>query len=372
MLNQKLRIAVFSDVHLGHRRTPTESIISNLKRDIPDTAATAELDVIFIPGDLFDRFLSLPDASVYEIHAWIARLLRTCKRRDIVLRVLEGTPSHDWKQSRLVESINENTGIEADARHVSELSIEHHERYGMDLLYIPDEWSIDNDDTWKQVCQLMSEHRLEQVDFILMHGQFPYQLPPHVNVPTHDPDRYVSICRHYVFCGHVHIPSTYKNIVVPGSYDRLSHGEEHAKGHWRALADPSGDSSAVFVENEGATLYRSIDCCHLSVEEALEKVDTAVTALTNGSHVRVEADRNDPIASSMDVLKRKYPEFNWSSKLQSKAKSGKEMLQDMRAKYQTTPITQRTISDMVGDRLKQMACDESTIQQCLSALGEVT
>jgi DNA repair exonuclease SbcCD nuclease subunit len=372
MLNQTLRIATFSDVHLGHRRTPTESIIENLKRDIPDTAETGKLDVIFIPGDLFDRFLTLPDTNVYEIHAWIARLLRTCKRRDIVLRVLEGTPSHDWKQSRLVESINENTGIDADARHVPDLSIEHHQRFDMDIMYIPDEWSSDNDDTWKQVQQLLSEHRLEQVDFILMHGQFPYQLPPHVNVPTHDPDRYVSICRHYVFCGHVHIPSRYENIIVPGSYDRLTHGEEHPKGHWRVLVNPKGDDEVVFYENHGATLYKSVDCCHLSVEEALEKVDQLVEPLLAGSHVRVEADREDPIASSLDVLKRKYPEFNWASKLQSKAKSGKEMLQDMRAKYQTKPITQRTIGDMVGGRLKQMECDDSTIQQCLNALGEVT
>lgn len=372
MLNQALRIATFSDVHLGHRRTPTESIINNLKRDIPDSAETADLDVIFIPGDLFDRFLSLPDSNVYEIHAWIARLLRTCKRRDIVLRVLEGTPSHDWKQSRLVESINENTGIGADARHVPELSIEHHKRFGMDLLYIPDEWSIDNDDTWSQVCQLMSEHRLEQVDFTLMHGQFPYQLPPHVNVPTHDPDRYVSITRHYVFCGHVHIPSRYKNIIVPGSYDRLSHNEEHAKGHWRVLVNPDGDDEVTFVENAGATIYRNIDCIGLTVDEAFETVDAVVGTLPDASHVRIEADKADPIAASLHVLKQKYPQFSWTSKLQSKAKSGKEMLQDMRAKYQTKPITQRTIGDLVGERLKRMACDESTISQCMKALSEVS
>lgn len=372
MLNQALRIAVFSDVHLGHRRTSNESIIENLKRDIPDTAETADLDVIFIPGDLFDRFLTLPDPQVYEIHAWIARLLRTCKRRDIVLRVLEGTPSHDWKQSRLVESINENAGINADARHVPELSIEHHDRFGMDLLYIPDEWSSDNDDTWMQVRQLLSEHRLEQVDFTLMHGQFPYQLPPHVQVPTHDPDRYVSITRHYVFCGHVHIPSQYKNIIVPGSYDRLTHNEEHAKGHWRVLVNPKGDDEVTFVENVGATIYRTVDCYGLSVDEALEKIDKAVAELPDFSHTRVDADREDPIAASMLELKRKYPQFTWTTKLQSKAKTGKEMLQDMRAKYQTKPITQRTIGDMVGERLKRMECDESTIHQCLSALSEVS
>lgn len=372
MLNQPLRIAVFSDVHLGHRRTSTESIINNLKRDIPDTAETAELDAIFIPGDLFDRLLNLDNDNVYEIHAWIARLLRICKRRDIVLRVLEGTPSHDWKQPRLVESINQDVGIGADARHVPDLSIEHHERFGMDILYIPDEWSSDNDDTWKQVCALMAEHRLEQVDFTLMHGQFPYQLPPHVNVPTHDPDRYVSITRHYVFCGHVHIPSRYENIIVPGSYDRLSHNEEHAKGHWRVYVNPTGDDEVTFVENTGATIYRSIDCCGLSVEEALAKVDDAVKDLPNMSHVRVEATQDDPIASALTQLQQKHPQFIWTSKRHATTKKGKELLQDMRSKYQTKPITKRTIGDLVAERLKRMDCDESTLNQCLEALSEVS
>jgi DNA repair exonuclease SbcCD nuclease subunit len=371
MLNQALNIAVFSDVHLGHRRTPTESIIENLKRDIPDTAATADLDVLFIPGDLFDRLLNLPDNTVYEIHAWIARLLKICKRRDIVLRVLEGTPSHDWKQSRLVESINVDVGIGADARHVPELSIEHHERFGMDILYLPDEWSSDNDDTWKQVRQLMAEHRLDQVDFVMMHGQFPYQLPPHVNVPTHDPDRYADLARHYVFCGHVHIPSRYRNILVPGSYDRLTHGEEHAKGHWRLRVDPNGDDSVVFHENTGATLYRSIDCTGLEMDAALAMIERELVALPDGAHTRIVADRNDPVAASLTVLQRKHPEFRWTSKLQNKSKSGKEMLQDMRAKYQTKPITARTINEMVADRLKRMDCDESTIHQCMTALTEV-
>src|SRR5690606_34198135 len=147
-MKSRLRSAIFSDVHLGHRTTPTEHIIQQLKLALPTNEETSNLDIIWISGDLFDRFLPLNHPDLPLIHEYIAWLLRLCKRHDIVLRVLEGTPSHDNKQAWLVEAINADVEIGADAKHVESLSIEYIERFGIHVLYIPDEWSADNDDTW--------------------------------------------------------------------------------------------------------------------------------------------------------------------------------------------------------------------------------
>jgi hypothetical protein len=321
---------------------------------------------------LFDRFLNLPSEEVFEIHAFIAYLLRLCKRRDILLRVLEGTPSHDWKQSRLVESINVDANIGADAKHVSELSIETVDRFGMTLLYIPDEWSSDNDDTYHQVLQLLRDYGLEQVDFVLMHGAFDYQLPAHVNVPTHDPDRYADIARHYVFCGHVHKSSQYRNILVPGSTDRLAHGEEEPKGHWIIEVVEDGDDRLIFVENETAKIYRSIDISGLSQDEAFEVTEKEVVNLPPSSHVRVVATGDDPVAATLEVLRKNYPSYQWSSKVTSTAKVGRDTLTDLRATFQTQPITRETIGDMVRDQLSDMGLEEGDIGECMEALKEVT
>ena len=57
-------IACISDIHLGHRRTPTRLIVDNLYRAFPDSAETRALDVICIVGDLFDRLLTAPDPDL--------------------------------------------------------------------------------------------------------------------------------------------------------------------------------------------------------------------------------------------------------------------------------------------------------------------
>lgn len=176
----ELYIASFSDVHLGHPKTPTVSILRNLRKAFPDTEETGKLDLIFIVGDLFDRLLDMPDPSVPEIKIWFHQFLRMCAKRDIVVRVLEGTPSHDWKQSWLMDSINTQSGYNVDLKYVTTLSIEHIERFGINILYVPDEWLPETDDTWKEVLQHLGQHNLDQVDYALIHGSFNYQLPPAV------------------------------------------------------------------------------------------------------------------------------------------------------------------------------------------------
>jgi DNA repair exonuclease SbcCD nuclease subunit len=150
----KLAFAVASDIHLGHPNTLTEDILRNLEKAFPTSKETEELDIIFFSGDVFDRLLNFPDNSVSEIESWINVFLRRCKALDIVVRVLEGTPSHDWKQSNVFEKVNNIGKIDCDVKHVKNLSIEHIERFGINVLYVPDEWEPETDDTWKQVKDL--------------------------------------------------------------------------------------------------------------------------------------------------------------------------------------------------------------------------
>lgn len=381
MKSKTLSMAVLSDIHLGHRKTPTHHIIDNLEIALPDNEETGKLDIIFIPGDLFDRFLNLPQDEVHLIEAWMCRLLRICKRRDIMLRILEGTPSHDWKQSRMMDTYNKSAEIEADAKYIPVLSIEYIERYGIHVLYIPDEWSADNDDTWLQVQQLLHEHQLDKVDLTIMHGQFAYQLPAHVDVPVHVPERYMSITRHYVFCGHVHKPSTkgpicdpkafpsdYGSIIVPGSFDRLTHGEEEAKGHWRVTIHQSGQDEIRFIENCNARIYKTIDVSGLSIDNVLIDIDRVVQEVPLDSALRIAAHGSDAIMSSMDMIKKKYPSFQWDTKRIDDSKSTKETINDMRVTFKSVPITPKSVNGLVEELLIERGVESDQIKACIDQL----
>src|ERR1700744_5997385 len=71
-----LRIASFSDVHLGHPQTPTHLIVKNLRQYVfPNNDETAKLDLIIIGGDLFDEGLMYNDPDVPEIEGVMLSLL---------------------------------------------------------------------------------------------------------------------------------------------------------------------------------------------------------------------------------------------------------------------------------------------------------
>lgn len=367
----RLKMANVSDVHFGHPNTATVDIIKNMTKAFPDTAETGELDIIWFSGDLFDRLLYLSDPNVYEVRFWISSFLRMCKRRDITVRVLEGTPSHDWGQPRIFSEINEMAEIGADIKYVPNLSIECIAKFDINVLYVPDEWRPENDETWQEVVALLQTHGLDQVDYAIMHGSFPHQLPAHVNAPTHDPDRYLSIVKHFIFIGHVHKHSIFERILVPGSFDRLCHGEEGPKGHLRVTVYEDGQYEIVFVENKGAKIYRTINCIGMELDVALSTIDAIVKDLPDGSYLRIEADKEEAILVNLDVLRAKYPTCVWSTKVSAKTTTGKEMLVDMRSMYKGIALTKDNLGKLMLERLSAKVSDPFLLERCRELLNEV-
>lgn len=362
--------ASFSDLHVLHRRTPTTLTVNNLKQSIPDNEETAALDIIFLAGDVFDRLGDLANEDVWEVKFWAAHLLRLCKKHDIILRILEGTPSHDWKQSHLFVVLNEIAEIGADIKHVKELSIEYIEPLRISVLYVPDEWGPP-ERTLSQVKDLLKAKGLNKVDLAIMHGQFPHQLPAHVKAPVHDPDEYLAIVRFFIFIGHVHNRSEYDRIIAQGSHDRTAHGEEEAKGHYRFILDlESNEMTADFIENKNAKIYLTVHCRGMTLDETLAEIREQVKDLPIDSYVRVEADKENPILSNMDVLARTWPMITWS-KLAKKEKEEKEEVIDVDLIYKPPTITPDNIVGMMMPRLVNVGLQGDQLEIASEILREL-
>ncbi len=364
MSSDPVRIASLSDVHLGHHNTPTHEILANLYKAFPDNEVTGELDAIFIGGDLFDRLLNLKDPAVIWIKAWANRFLRMCKKRDILVRVLEGTGSHDWGQNWILPSENENSQIGADLKYFTTLSIEYIERLGRSVLWVPDDLHPETDDTWTEVVQLLQEHNLQHVDLAVVHGAFTHQLPPVVNAPMHRPERYLSIVRDYVFGAHIHKASVHERILCNGSFDRIAHGEEEPKGHWRVTLDRKNGNQAQFIENKNAKAYITIDCTGLPVDDALTTIREVASRYPEGSHMRIRAGWNDPIMSSMDLLRNHYPLYRWTSLADKKKETQAKLLVDLRSEFTQVAITSTNIEELLMAKLRQLTTDPAVIERC--------
>lgn len=365
MPKRPVRIASISDIHTGHPNTPTVHILNNLRKAFPNNSQTGELDLILIGGDFFDRPLYFHDSNAVEIKLWIHEFLKTCARFNVAVRVLEGTPSHDWRQNRWFDVANTTGEIGCDLKYVDILSIEYIESLGLHVLYVPDEWDPETDEVWRQVQLLLHEQNLEQVDLAVVHGAFEFQLPPHVKAPKHSSERYSSIVRHYVLGAHIHKPSSFGKVLVNGSFDRLTHGEEESKGHWRlVLRDDAKDNEIRFVVNESAWTYKTLDCRGMTLEESLQVIEQ-VRSYPEGSFFRIHGKRGDTVLTTMDQIRKRYPEYQWSAKSDDGADNTQPTLMiDQRSSFTQIAITQDNIRNLLEQRLQTLTDDPALRERC--------
>lgn len=369
-ISEPLRIAVLSDIHLGHRRTLTAKIIESLETALPDNAETAALDVIFLSGDVFDDLITLNnDSVVWATEFWITKLLRMCAKYDIALRVLEGTPGHDWKQSKMFPKLKELTGIDVDLEYVDTLCIRHIERYGISVLYVPDEWDTSTENTLNQVRDLLRAQGLTKVDFAVMHGQFNFQLPAAAKAPKHQEQAYLELVKHLIFIGHDHTHKRFERIYVPGSIERLKHLEEGPKGHLRATVWPSGEYDIEFRENLNAQRYVTVQC-QADLESTLRYLDDLTNELPPGSYIRVSGPIGHPIFYSTDELVRRWPLYHWSKDVCGEVVA-ETVIEDESVEFTPITITKDNISDLVLNRLEPLQLDPLVLEAAGLLLKEL-
>lgn len=365
-------MASVSDIHLGAKRTHTLHIIKNLRAAFPDNEETAKLDLICLAGDVFDTLLNLNDSDLMEIDFWIAYMLRLCKKYDIVLYVLEGTPSHDWWQSERFVTINEVAGIGANLRYVKDISVEYEPILDIWVGFVPDESAPTTDQTLSQFQDLLKAKGQEKVDVMFMHGQFEFQLPPVVKAPKHASHEYLALVRYLICIGHVHVYSSYERIFAQGSFDRLSHNEEDPKGHIRATLYNDADYSfdVTFMENEGARKYVTVYCGDMPVEDALLVIEQKVRKLPDDSAVRIEAVGEHPLFSDMETLIRMYPMFTWSKKVVDVSADEEEMVDDETVFVPIT-INRDNITKLLMERLASQGLPADLLAIAEAKINEV-
>jgi DNA repair exonuclease SbcCD nuclease subunit len=370
MKTSNIKIASASDIHLGAKRTPTRSIIKNLRAEFPDNEETAQLDLICLVGDVFDTLLNLNDTDLMEIDLWIWYMLRLCKKHDIILYVLEGTPSHDWWQSERFLTINEISGIGAKLKYVKDISVEYEPDLDIWVGFVPDESAPTTDQTLSQFKDLLRAKGREKVDVMFMHGQFEYQLPPHVKAQKHSSEEYLALVEYVIFIGHVHIYSSYERIYAQGSFDRLSHGEEDPKGHLRAVLYENGDYEVTFHENKGARKFVTVYGYGMDVDELLVEVERKVRDLPFDSAVRIEAPNDHPVFQDMDTMVRLYPMFTWSKNPKDMSEEKEEFVEDETIFVPIT-INQDNITKLLLERLAALGLSAELLEIAEAKINEV-
>lgn len=341
-------ILTISDVHLGNRNTPSEFILNNLTKFFGDFGIKdnfPDLKVIFFAGDLWDDSIQMSSSTVSGFFHFWSRFTRWCHRKQITVRILEGTPKHDRRQGETIASFTQIVCPELDFRYVNKLSIEHMACIGTSVLYVPDEWRPTADQCYQDVIDLMAEEKLSSVGIGIMHGMFAYQLGTiPMNAKVHKEELYLNLVEHFVSVGHIHTRSQYERIFAQGSFDRIAHGEPLAKGAWYFKANPEKGWTPIFMENKTAKIYETVTVDG-DLGKALKKIDKAIKDLPNGSYVRIVAPAGHEVFQAMDGFLAKYP-FLYFSRKAGKAEIEAEVVSEAPS-FRVMNLNRQTLNEAI-------------------------
>jgi len=310
-MNSNISLLAISDIHVGCPRLNPHLLHQKFEKFLYPRI-TPEIGILFICGDFFDTLLNLNAYASFEAMDIIKELKFLCRKNGCDLRVLRGTFTHDRNQPK--HFVNGEDPNDLSVRLYDTMAIEHHEKTGLDILYMPD--NLVSDDIYEDIRKLLESHNLDKVDILIHHGYFKHMLPeallvkglPHGCLEAEKISKYVKGC---VLNGHVHISSVYQNVISIGSFDRLSHGEEEAKGFYQ-INIKDGVYSFDFIENQDASIFKTFNLQAYSAEEAItrfsERWSLVMDLLHDNEPVRIRVVSGDKavIEGCTQIAKSQY------------------------------------------------------------------
>lgn len=368
-LTKDVSYLTISDIHLFNDQNTTEHITKALMDFMDGYASTSrftKLDIIFIAGDIFDDTRDSKHPDIFLAMLWMSLLMGFCAKHGIILRILEGTPGHDYKQPKMFLPLARSFGDKLDFKYIEELAFEKMEDLGLTILYVPDEWAGSAAVCKEQIIEMMHENGIERFDIACMHGMFDFQIPElGDHVLKHDSEWYHSIVRSFINIGHDHTPKVNGRIIVQGSFDRMAHGEEHKKGGCICYLRQDGNHYYELVENKNARVFKTITVKTQDLEKAVDQVTKTLDKLPADSHIRISTSKTNPILGLIDEFKRSYPGMRFKKHEDTKqSESRQDALSEavgLKDTYVAISLTATNIVDMAIQHIDIELSDDDLV-----------
>lgn len=342
------------DVHFGVPSVPVGAVTASFKM-VYEAAKRRGITKVVIGGDLTDRPLELTNDYGSEFVQFGIWLLKDAEENGIEIIVIEGTPSHDWKQARILERLRDSIGSSVKLVYISVLTIVNLDGFG-DVLIVPDQWRSSTETTLLEVKTLLREKNLEQVDWAFMHGSFDYQVPVFLRsrLDLHKSDEYLKIVKKGIFIGHEHTRTSHFKINCAGSLERTKHGQEEEKGGLFIEELINGKVHVEFIRNSKAQVFKDVLADDLTPEQILTSIEKEGIDLDKFANIRLVATKDVDVHNEfIKKYKQVYPEIKWS-------------LKNMAGKQESQPLTEVELIEF-----SKVNLDTNTIKELLiSRLAE--
>lgn len=380
----KISLLAISDIHIGCPRIDPYKLKERLQKYLYPHIEGKQ--ILFICGDFFDTQLSLNSRAAFVAMEIIREIKDICRSVKCDLRVLRGTFTHDRNQPK--HFINGEDPDITDVRLYDTMAIEHHDKTGLDILYMPD--NLVSDDIYGDIRKLLESHGLDHVDLLIHHGYFKHMLPDAlINKGLPNGCLEVEKTNKFVWGatlnGHVHVSSIYENVISIGSFDRLAHGEEEPKGLYRIDIDKhfthaiTGEDCDVykftFIENMDANKFITFNLLSYEPQEALKKFEDRWSDLIHkfkdNETVRIRIMSNDKsvVEGCSQIAKTLYNDVIVD---QSSVVKREQLIENVAMNLDELPmITPENIWQLVIPIIKKAYpnVSEETVKKVIDAVG---
>lgn len=301
-----------SDEHTIHPNTPTQHILNNITR-VMNEVGVDDTDIDVWGGDLCHDATQTSDLNFIYLQNWVKQYLQDCHNRKKLVRIFEGTFSHDRGQPEMFELLKPKDS--PYIKYINKMEVEYIPEFNIHVLYVPDNFGKKpKEEIYNEALALIASAGLTQVDFIFLHGAFDFQLPQLENNKHifYDSKQWSLLAKKIILSGHIHKPSHKYNIYSSGSFDRIAHGEMHPKGAYVVLFNED-EVKPTFIENKNAMIY---DTIYINPETtSLELTDMLDKYLEKnpmrGASIRVKGGTAEIVSPVIAEYTTSYPWYNF-------------------------------------------------------------
>jgi len=368
-MSKDIRVVSISDIHLGHHVTLSESIYENLKAYFYSELHSGT-DILFICGDFFDRLLNLDNKSSSIAITVIHELIQMSITNNFIIRVLNGTFSHDKYQNQLFVTISEKyKGV--DLKVINDISVEKIKELDLTVLYLPDDLPYSTtEEIYTVIDEIYHNNEIEKVDLIIGHGSMEYTIPEHAHKGkiVFSKDKLESLMNGYALFGHIHTRGINGRIVYNGSFDRLVHNEESTKGFY-ITTRKNGIYSTKFIENKDAAKFITLrpfgdDLDELKVD-LFRKIDTHFGPYYTG-HLRIVCKDVTNRSILYNLVMDKYPTLDVSCKTVKELQEEAKIEQEIQT-FTSISLTENNIAEIIYNFIhetnKNAVCTMQDVQR---------
>jgi DNA repair exonuclease SbcCD nuclease subunit len=317
------------DLHFGHK--DTERMYNELSI-VREYLLNNEVHILNINGDYFDRKLTASEpATLYAVN-FFSELVEICKEKNIRMRVLQGTRSHDLNQiSTLFQHYLNDPDLDLRFIH----TVEEEQLLGLDVLYIPEEYPEDSEEYYgefkKREYSMINGHGTW--DFVAFENQIEHGAQTNtLSAPIFMYSEWKDAVKNgFISFGHIHGRNQYgQKIFYSGSFTRWNYVEPSDKGFITWWYDTDKKTYKVeFVDNALAPSFEAIsvksifegkDLAKLSLEEVSLALNLAIERYDN-----VRIDLSGLSEEKIKILKKSLSD---NPKVKTEVRQKKALLKE--------------------------------------------